>query len=367
MQLSQPQSAQQPTATDWPPCPTPVNVSVLSRYLATHPDRQFTHFILQGLLYGFRMGFGMPPSGLRSTSRNHPSSLANEQVVSSYIAEEVTLGRMVGPITPRLHHHLHVSPIGLVPKGRDSGRWQMIVDLSSPGGHSTNDGISSDLCSLRYSSVDDALEYIWAFGRHTQLSKIDLKNTYRILPVHPDDRYLLAVRWHEDVYVDQALPFGLRSAPKLFTAFADALGWELCEAGLLHHIHYLDDFLFFTTPGAQQDPLPPALRILEQLGVPVAMHKIEGPSSVLSFLGILIDTGRCKLRLPLAKLEHMQVLLDVWSSRRSGPKHEFESLVGHLSHAATVVRQGRTFVRHAFTIPGDPSPPPCTLGCNSTG
>ncbi len=66
---------------------------------------------------------------------------------------------------------------------------------------------------------------------------------------YPDDRYLLAVRWREDVYVDQALPFGLRSTPKLFTAFADALGWALCEAGLLHHIHYLDDFLLFTRPG----------------------------------------------------------------------------------------------------------------------
>ncbi len=55
MQLSQPQSAQQPTATDWPPCPTPVNVLVLSRFLATHPDRQFTHYIHQGLLYGFRV------------------------------------------------------------------------------------------------------------------------------------------------------------------------------------------------------------------------------------------------------------------------------------------------------------------------
>ena len=132
---------------------------------------------------GYYMGLElMPSSSLCSSSRNHPSSLANKQVVSSYIAEEVTLGRMVGPVTPRLHQHLHVSPIGLVPKGRGSGRWQMIVDLSSSVGHSTNDRISSDLCSLRYSSVDDALEYIGVFGRYTQLSKIDLNNAYRILP-----------------------------------------------------------------------------------------------------------------------------------------------------------------------------------------
>ena len=48
---------------------------------------------------------------------------------------------------------IHCSLIGLVPKG-SSGKWCLIVDLSSPQGHSVNNGISSDLCSLEYITVD---------------------------------------------------------------------------------------------------------------------------------------------------------------------------------------------------------------------
>ena len=75
----------------------------------------------------------------------------------------------------------------------------------------------------------------------------------------------------------------------------------------------------------------------QELGVPVATHKIEGPSTEVVFLGIILDTARFELRLPAAKLKHIQSLVETWYTRRSGPKREFESLLGHLSHTATVV------------------------------
>ena len=40
---------------------------------------------------------------------------------------------------------------------------------------------------------------------------------------HPDDRHLLGMRWNDRVFVDAVLPFGLRSAPKIFNAIADAV------------------------------------------------------------------------------------------------------------------------------------------------
>ena len=101
------------------------------------------------------------------------------------------------------------------------------MDLSYPSGKSVNDFISPDICSLHYPSVDDAVDLVLALGQYTQLVKIDLKSAYRILPIHPVDRQLLGIRWQGHVYVDQCLPFGLRSAPKIFTAFADVLAWVL--------------------------------------------------------------------------------------------------------------------------------------------
>ena len=94
----------------------------------------------------------------------------------------------------------------------------------------------------------------------------------------------------------------------------------------------------------------PQSRAFHLLGVPVAAHKTEGPSTVLAFLGILIDTDRFELRLPPEKLARLQETLQSWSGKRSCTRKELESLLGRLSHAATVVRQGRTFLRQLFPL-----------------
>ena len=147
-----------------------------------------------------------------------------------------------------------------------------------------------------------------SLGHGTCLIKVDLRSAYRIVPVHPHDHQLLGVHWEGQVYVDLALPFGLRSAPKLFTAVADALGWALLLAGAPPHIHYLDDYLFFLPPGSPSTPM--ALQhitgVLDRLGVPVSTQKIEGPSPVVTFLGVIVDTNRYELRLPAAKLDHIR-------------------------------------------------------------
>ena len=69
-------------------------------------------------------------------------------MIAEYLRSELVAGRMFSPIPPSLANGVHCSPVGLVPKGRDSGRWQMIVDLSYPEGQSVNDGIPTTLCSL---------------------------------------------------------------------------------------------------------------------------------------------------------------------------------------------------------------------------
>ena len=95
-----------------------------------------------------------------------------------------------------------------------------------------NDLIPPEVCSLSYLSVDNAVDYIVAVGRYTQLVKIDLKNTYGILPIHPSDRTVLGISWRDQVYMDGCLPFGLRSAPKIFTALSDEfLKLENIESG----------------------------------------------------------------------------------------------------------------------------------------
>ena len=172
-------------------------------------------------------------------------------------------------------------------------QWHLILDLSSPEGRSVNNGIPADLCSLSYVSVDNAARAIVGTSRRALLTKINVASGYRIVSVHPEDRLLLGMLWDGDLYVDMVLPFGLRSAPKIFTALADALEWIVRQAGVEVVLHYLDDFLLVGRTASAEcgTNLDTLLGIFERLRIPVVREKLEGPATLIMFLGIELDTG----------------------------------------------------------------------------
>ena len=171
------------------------------------------------------------------------SALENPEPVDKYLAKELHAGRIRGPFTLDQLTGAQISRFGVIPKAGQPNKWRLILDLSSPKGCSVNDGIDKERCSLKYASVEDAVQQIWSMGQGTLLAKIDIEHAYRNIPVHTDDRLLLVMQWRDKFYMDTVLPFGLRSAPKIFSALADALEWILSRAGVTYIIHYLDDYL----------------------------------------------------------------------------------------------------------------------------
>ena len=104
-----------------------------------------------------------------------------------------------------------------------------------------------------------------------------------------------------------------------------------------------------TGPGCAH-ALAAALETCRELHCPVSDAKVEGPSTRLVFLGILIDTVAGELRLPEAKLCRLRTLLARWHCKRSCRKRDLLSLIGFLQHAATVVRPGRIFLRRMIDL-----------------
>ena len=47
------------------------------------------------------------------------------------------------------------------------------------------------MCSLHYTSVDEACKRVVAMGRGTVLAKFDVQDAFHTIPVNPDDRRLL--------------------------------------------------------------------------------------------------------------------------------------------------------------------------------
>jgi hypothetical protein len=181
---------------------------------------------------------------------------------------------------------------------------------------------------------------------------MDIQSAFRIVPVHPADRHLLGIEWEGKLYVDDALPFGLRSAPKIFNAIADALEWILKQHGLEEVWHYLDDFLVAGMKDSDQCAkyLQVMVRLCQILGIPLAEEKLAGPATLLAILGIEFDTDQLLLRLPREKLLRLRQMLAEWASKRTCTRKELQSLIGHLQHASTIIKPGRTFLRRMYDL-----------------
>ncbi len=159
------------------------------------------------------------------------------------------------------------------------------------------------------------------------------------------------MEWEGCWYIDTALPFGLRSAPKIFNAVADGLQYILEDCGV-SCLHYLDDFFTWGRAGTNEcaRALDTALSCCAKLGVPVAEHKTQGPVTKLVFLGIEIDSVSRTLRLPEEKLCRLQVNIREWQEKRVCTKRDLLSIIGLLQHACCVVRPGRSFLRRMISL-----------------
>lgn len=330
---------------------TPLKVDAWSAALAGHPDSDFARYVTSGLRYGFHIGVNSTRD-LKGAKANMLSARQNPAVIDDYIQKEVGLGNILGPFLKGTLEGVHINRFGCIQKKHQPGKWRLITDLSYPSGLSVNDAIDPKLCSLTYISVDQVAQKAMSLGVGSLMAKIDIKSAYRLVPVHPSDRHYLGMEWDGREYVDGMLPFGLRSAPKIFTAVADGLEWCIRQAGVDNVFHYLDDYIVLGQPDSDQCKL--YLDILERictlLGVPLAPEKKDGPTWRIIFLGIIIDTQKGELSLPQHKLDRLLAAVELWESKRSCTRRELESLIGTLQHACKVIRPGRSFLRRAIAL-----------------
>ena len=71
----------------------------------------------------------------------------------------------------------------------------MIHHLSFPYGDSINTFIPSEFSTVKYATVDDAINFIKFLGRGCVLAKTDVRSAVRIIPVHPSEYPLLGLQW----------------------------------------------------------------------------------------------------------------------------------------------------------------------------
>lgn len=327
---------------------SPLNIEYLQNCLQDHPDPDFRDKLLSYARHGVPLGYDGPRA--TRVSHNWPSAYEYAQAVQNIIDKDVSKGRLLGPFTEPPFINFTSSPVGAFEK-RSSGKIRVIHDLSWPPGASVNDGITCD-CSVQYITIDQIVEAVRVNGQGTEMAKIDLEDAFKHVLVRPQDWELLGITWPDrngknQFYVQTVLPFGCRSSPMLFTLFAQGLKYAMQKEGATLIEHYLDDY--FTCAPAGSNTCAENLEIMKHtcrtMGFSVQPKKVVGPTSVLEYIGITIDSNLMQMRISDERLNDILDELSAWQNKRICTKREILSIVGKLTFISKVVRPGRTFVR----------------------
>lgn len=86
------------------------------------------------------------------------------------------------------------------------------------------------------------------------------------------------------------------------------------------------------------------------LNIPISASKTEGPSQIIQFMGIILDSGKMEARLPEDKVERIKSALSNFQSRRSTTLQELQSLIGTLNFACKVIAPGRPFLQRIIHL-----------------
>jgi hypothetical protein len=260
--------------------------------------------------------------------RNHPDARNHPHELLQLVLQELSLGRVIGPFSLQSppFECVMICPVNIVPKGEK--KWRLIQDLSSPQGHSVNDGILH--MPTEWQLIDDALQLVYDAGTSCHLVKMDVKSAYRQLPMHPDDWRLFGFVCEGLLFIDTYLPFGCRSSGCIWERYAQAAQWILSRHYGIHGTRWVDDFLFVFDAATSKEQVLVARQAFDDIGMPMDRSKEVGPSTGLTYIGYLINTVDMTIAVPTEKRESTLELLETSISNRKISVEDLESLIGKL-------------------------------------
>ena len=233
-------------------------------------------WILQVVQEGLRLQFKEIPKGTGTKETNLASSPMN-----LYILEEV-------------HILLEKNVVEVVPKGQESqgfystffvvqkkdGSYRPILNLRNLNTHLQVPHFKMETLK----SITAALRIgEWAFT-------LDLQDAYLHIPVYQYHRQYLRFCVQGHHYQFRAMPFGLATAPRIFTKFMSAIGSFLHTRQIFIHM-YLDDWLVRSQDKKillkNQEFI---LSLLDKLGLLVNWKKSNlVPSQTIQYLGAIFN------------------------------------------------------------------------------
>ena len=170
------------------------------------------------------------------------------------------------------------------------------------------------------------------------LTRIDLKDAYLTIPVHHHFHKFLRFRWQDQDFEFTCLPFGLTSAPRVFTKVMRIVIAYLRDRGI-RCVIYLDDLLLMNrNREVLKEQTLTALDILEALGFLGNYPKSQlTPAQEVEYLGFLINSVHKELKLPRSKLDRIEAEAGQVLAKEEASARQLAQLIGRMSAAILAI------------------------------
>jgi len=272
------------------------------------------------------------PAPLSRVPISIPDRPSHTQVVEAEVLtllEKRAIETVQDPSTPGFYSRLFVVP-------KPNGKWRPVIDLKA-----LNQYVKVPKFSM------ETLQSIWsALMPGNYAFSLDLQDAYFHIPIHRSHRKFLRFVVGGRVYQFRALPFGLSSAPWIFTQI-------MSQVKTIAHLRNIQLYLYFddwlvqvANPqlGVQQAEF--LIGLCAELGLVVNLEKSELiPAQTFDFIGA---TFRLKENLVLPKEENRVKILDRirhflrFSSRTA---REWLCILGSLNSQFRFIPFGQLFTR----------------------
>jgi hypothetical protein len=180
---------------------------------------------------------------------------------------------------------------------------------------------------------------------HRQVRQLNSLGTSATIPIRKTDQKYLKFRWRGKLFQCTCVPFGLSIAPWLFTKIMKPV-LKYLRSKMMVNVSYLDDCLIIGQTFIETEKSTDEIvRLYKRLGLLVNFDKsVLLPTTLVKFLGFIIDSVEIKLQLPDKKRD--KLIAKYRRFLKSSCKiQDLAELIGLLTSACPAVSDSQLYTR----------------------